>query len=354
MKFISLRTLRALCLDLIIFLIPLVLMLWALPFIFRLLLPFIFGFFLYIAAKPLKEFLQKRGLPSSLCAALSLIIISFGVFFLFRIIGGRILAEIRTFAENPPLFSTESLNSALSEFSSATLKLRFRGVSPMPDIIQFFRDKLLDLAETMSTFLLNFAKALPSLFIAAFASVFTAYFLLKESDVIFPFFRRFIGGKLWAKILFVKETLLSVLISYLRAQIIIEGIIFAIAFAGFFILGIRYAFLLALLTAVVDAVPILGTGTVLIPLAIFNFLSSGQTIGWGMIILYGITLITRQLCEPKILGKSLGIHPLATVFSLYAGMKLLGIWGIILGPIAAIFVKILIFPSKNTNKCLHF
>lgn len=110
---------------------------------------------------------------------------------------------------------------------------------------------------------------------------------------------------------------------------------------------LNYALLLAFFTAIIDAVPILGTGTMLIPMSVFNFLSGNMTLGWGLLILYGIAILTRQLCEPKIIGSKLGIHPLLTVFALYTGMKLFGIIGLILGPIAAIFVKNLINAEKS-------
>ena len=140
----------------------------------------------------------------------------------------------------------------------------------------------------------------------------------------------------------IKNSFLSVTLSYLKAQLIIETIIFAVLFAGFFYLGVRYSLLLAFFAALVDAVPILGTGTVLVPMALFNFLTNNMSLGWGLLILYGVAILTRQLCEPKIIGNKLGIHPLLTIFALYSGMKLFGITGLILGPIAAIFIKNLI------------
>ena len=103
------------------------------------------------------------------------------------------------------------------------------------------------------------------------------------------------------------------------------------------------------MTALVDVIPVFGTGTVLIPIAVFSFLTADKALGWGLLVLYGITLLVRQLCEPKIIGKSLGIHPLATIFAIYTGLKLFGVWGLICGPICAILIKNLVF-SKG---CKH-
>ena len=141
----------------------------------------------------------------------------------------------------------------------------------------------------------------------------------------------------------IKNTFLNVFLKYLKAQLIIGGIIFALLLTGFLLLKIDYAFLLAIITALVDVVPVLGTGTILIPLALYNFLTQNISLGWGIVVLYGIALLARQLCEPKIVGEKLGIHPLATIFSIYIGMKLFGILGLVFGPITTIFIKNLIF-----------
>ncbi|MBQ2889232.1 MAG: AI-2E family transporter, partial [Clostridia bacterium] len=101
-------------------------------------------------------------------------------------------------------------------------------------------------------------------------------------------------------------------------------------------------------TALVDAVPVFGTGAILIPMAIFNFLAEKTSLAWGILILYGTALLARQLCEPKIVGKKLGIHPLATIFSIYVGMKLFGVLGLVLAPITTVFLKLLFFSPRKT------
>ena len=136
------------------------------------------------------------------------------------------------------------------------------------------------------------------------------------------------------------------LFSYLKAQLIIEGILFTVLFLGFTFLQLRYALLLAFFAALVDAFPILGTGTILVPLSVFYFLTDNPATGWGLLVLYGVAILTRQLCEPKIIGSKLGIHPLITIFSIFAGMKLFGFWGLIFGPMAAILVKNLFLARK--------
>ena len=105
---------------------------------------------------------------------------------------------------------------------------------------------------------------------------------------------------------------------------------FVIVFTGFSLLRIKYSFLLALLISIFDAFPFFGTGAFLIPAAIYNLFTHNIKSGLGFLAIYGCVIITRQLIEPKIVGDNIGLHPLATLMSMYAGMKLMGILGLIL------------------------
>ncbi len=100
--------------------------------------------------------------------------------------------------------------------------------------------------------------------------------------------------------------------------------------AGFLVLGIDYAFLLAILVAILDFLPLFGTGTVLIPWAVIKLLSADYALAAGMALLYVLTQVVRQVIQPKIVGDSMGLPPLMTLVFLYLGFKLHGISGMIL------------------------
>ncbi len=347
MKLVSFRTLRSMCLDLIIFLIPLSLIFISLPHILHILAPFIAGVLLYFAANPFNRILKTRGIAPAVSALISLFVITLAVAVVLRFAGEKLFSELYSLTENPPKFYTDAIAGA--ERGIDTLSGRFNikamplAKSFLPGFYSAISEEVAKIVAHISKFLLDFAKSIPSLFIASVAAIFTAFFLLRDSENILSFSRKFFGEKFCNGCFRLKDTFLSVAASYLKAQFILFMLVFLILLFGFMLLKVRYALLFAILTALVDAVPVFGTGTVLIPAAVFNFLSGNASLGWGILALYGISFIARQLCEPKILGKSLGIHPLLTVFSLYAGMKLFGIPGLILGPFFAIFTKILIF-----------
>jgi sporulation integral membrane protein YtvI len=123
--------------------------------------------------------------------------------------------------------------------------------------------------------------------------------------------------------------------SYLRACLLLVLTTFLLTFIGLAVLGVPYAFLLAVLLAVVDLLPLLGTGIILVPWAALCLLLGQVKLGIGLLILYGVSTLVRQILEPKLIGDGLGLHPLASLCAMYAGLRLFGVWGMILSPLVA-------------------
>ncbi|NLN41945.1 MAG: AI-2E family transporter [Clostridiales bacterium] len=128
-------------------------------------------------------------------------------------------------------------------------------------------------------------------------------------------------------------------VGFIKAQIFLMAITFLELLIGYQILGVEYAFFFALLTAIIDILPVLGTGTVLIPTAIVHFIMGNIPRALGFLCLYFIIFVIRQILEPRVVGQSLGLHPLVTLMSMYIGLRLIGVPGMFLGPIIVILVK---------------
>ncbi len=180
---------------------------------------------------------------------------------------------------------------------------------------------------------------LPEMLLFIVVLLLSSYYFCADKDKISSALVSVLPEK-WAKKLpHIKEKLTQTLIGYLKAYLSIMLLTFCEVFLGLTILKVEYAFLLSVIIAVVDILPVLGTGTILIPWAIFSFITSNPKLGIGLLVLYAIVLIVRQLIEPKIVGNTLGLHPLATLASIYVGIKLLGFAGIFIGPIVAMLLS---------------
>lgn len=143
---------------------------------------------------------------------------------------------------------------------------------------------------------------------------------------------------------------------FLRSYVLIFLLTFAELCTGFLIMQIPYAALLALLVAVVDIMPVLGTGLVLLPWAVIALIIGNFPIALGMLLLYIAMTIIRNIVEPKLVGKQIGLHPLATLISMFVGLQLFGLVGLFTFPVVlSILVQmkndgILTFLQKKKDK----
>lgn len=128
---------------------------------------------------------------------------------------------------------------------------------------------------------------------------------------------------------------------YLCSQLKLMGVTFCLLFAGFSLLRVGYPLLIALLVTLVDALPVLGTGSILIPWALVCFLEGSAARALGLLGLYATAALTRSVLEPKLVGSHLGLDPLVTLMAMYCGLRLWGLGGMLLLPMlaAAVFAS---------------
>ncbi|MBQ3066008.1 MAG: sporulation integral membrane protein YtvI [Clostridia bacterium] len=170
------------------------------------------------------------------------------------------------------------------------------------------------------------------LFIGVF--LIASVYLTAEYREIIRFLKKSLSSKHFRLCKGLKRSLLSTVVLYVRAFFILSMITMVILYIGFLILKVEWALGIALLTALVDILPILGTGTVLLPWSVFSFLGGDLVRGIGLLILYVTVCALRQALEPRIVGKNIGLHPLAALCSMYFGIKLFGVIGLFVLPMA--------------------
>lgn len=143
------------------------------------------------------------------------------------------------------------------------------------------------------------------------------------------------------------KTLKHTLLGWLTAQAKLVGITFLILCIGFFLLQIAHPILWAALTCLVDILPVLGTGTVLIPWSLVCFLRGNTLQAFGLLGMYTVISILRSVLEPRFVGKELGLDPLVTLIAIYAGYRLWGLPGMLLAPILAVVVTQILLQMKK-------
>ena len=172
-------------------------------------------------------------------------------------------------------------------------------------------------------------------------SIMSAYFFTAEKDKIICKMRLVIPGRIFQEIREVLKNFTSMIGEYIKVQVKIMFILTSVLFIGFVLLKIKYALILSIVIGVLDFLPILGIGTILLPWVISCILLSNYKIAIGLLMLYFICVIIREVAEPKMYGKPLGLSTFSTFFILYIGYKIEGVIGMILAiPISVIFINL--------------
>ncbi len=318
--------------------------------IFKWLLPFILAYLMASITNPVINLMENKLKMPRKIACLTTILFSlfFIVSFIF-IIFSRVIFEIKNLAEMSPKIA-ENISNVYNEIFIKGIKV----YDTLPFELSRLVDTLLNVvlenstslissaAESVTRFAYNVAKSLPSILLFIIVLFISTYFIATDREKISKFLHRQIPSSWFLNIITIKNDLVIALFGYIKAQIILMTITFIEISIGMTIIGVNYPLLIALIISLIDALPILGTGIILIPWALFSLLSGNFTFAVYLIILYSIVLLVRQSLEPKIVGKQIGLYPLVTLMSMYIGLKLFGAIGIILGPITVLVVKSLL------------
>ncbi len=182
----------------------------------------------------------------------------------------------------------------------------------------------------------GFIKKMPLFFISGIVTLVASCYISKDFLQLKRFVKELIGEKIAQKGVKIKNILIGSVFKILKGYVLLYLITTIELYLGFLILGIKRAFLFSVIIAVVDLLPVLGTGTILVPWAILSILSDNLQLGIAIAVLYIIIVLVRNFLEPKIIGMQVGVNSLFTLMAMFLGLKVLGFWGLILFPVILI------------------
>lgn len=190
------------------------------------------------------------------------------------------------------------------------------------------------------------AKQIPSALIAVVVSIFACVFMASDYDNLSEFVKRQFAGKSenFSK---AKKIVTTSFKNLIKAYILIILVTFCEMFLGLSVLKLfdiykgSWVFFIAIITAIVDIFPVLGTGTILLPWSLYSFISGDIPMGIGVLVLYIFITVMRQFIEPKLVAGQLGLPPFLTIMGMYIGLKVFGIIGMFMVPLTIILIKLL-------------
>ncbi len=214
-------------------------------------------------------------------------------------------------------------------------------------------DALFGLATSVLSWLFDiltsFASALPGALLAVVITVISSIYFSLDLDKINSTVTSFVPEGMRRSAGRIKEGFISTGVKYVLSYFLLFLITFATVLVGFLILRVKYALFLALTVALLDLLPVIGVGTFLIPYGIFEIARGNTSLGVGLLILFAVQTLIRELSEPRILGKNLGVHPLLTLVILYIGYSVFGFLGILAVPVFTVIAELFLVKKNSSD-----
>ena len=186
----------------------------------------------------------------------------------------------------------------------------------------------------------NIAKRVPYYLVSFVVATMSAYFFIVQREDVLAWLKKVAPVSVQKRMTLVSDNLKYALGGYFKAQFKIMGVVFLILAAGLGFMGIGYFVLVAFLISFLDFLPFFGTGTAMIPWAVYQFFMGDYKMTVSLVVLYVITQVVRQLLQPKMVGDSVGLNPLVTLLLLYVGYKAGGLlWMILSVPVGMVLIN---------------
>lgn len=311
---------------------------WLGPKLLRFFLPFVIGGLIAAIANPLVRFLEKRikirrKHSSAVLIVGTLALVILGGYALVSALGRELMAFV---GELPELWASLEGDFVRIEINIESLLTRLPG-----DVQSSLMGATSNLSESIGALAAKLGeptlgvvgrvtKSLPSLLVNTVVTLVSAYFFLADREQVGQLFRKWIPKAWMTAFEVVKSNTKRIIFGYFAAQFKIMLVVLVVLYVGFKILGVKYSFLIALGTALLDVLPVFGTGFVLWPWMVFEVLSGDLGMTVGLALIYVASQGFHQAVQPKLVGDSMGMNPLYTLVLLFLGFKFYGLGGMII------------------------
>lgn len=343
----SVKYLKILC-NLLLALAVLLFVIFVLPDILVFFMPFVVGFILSLIANPMVRFLEKKIKIKRKYGTMIIIVVTIAIVVLACYgIGAAIVVGVGAFMDYLPTMC----ENAVAEVRQAGM-----GAQNMIDKVPFLQDfNIYEIGKSIKAMagdfvsgeseptveaIGGFAKNIPNALVSIVMGLLATYFFIADRDKLLEILSEKMPKGLKEQALRIYNEVIKVVGGYFQAQFKIMGVIYVVITVGLILLGVDFAWLIGFGIAVLDMLPVFGTGTVLIPWAVIKLFSGNYATAAGMVVLYVVALLVHQLIQPKLIGESVGLNPFATLFFMYIGYQFGGVLGMIIAiPVGMLFIS---------------
>ena len=345
----SFRTYVKVILNLLTALVVLFLCIFLLPRCIYFFLPFVIGWIISLIASPVVRFFEEKlKVRRKGASAIVIVAVLAAVIMIVYAAVSKLIQEGVGFINELPVL-LESIKAELNQVAANLDGVYNRLPKDMQNTLDnigqqmsgYFGDMMEDAGTPTFEAVGNVAKQLPDIFLGTIMCILSAYFFVADKSYMSDAVKKYVPDSIRFRADLIRRSLRKAVGGYFKAQLKIECWVYVLLVIGLLALHVRYALLVALGIAFLDLLPVFGTGTVMIPWAVVEILGKNYKMAVGLLIIWCTGQLVRQIIQPKIVGDSMGLNAIPTLFLLFIGYKAAGVLGMILAvPIGIIVVNL--------------
>ena len=318
-----------------------------LKYILGIILPFLISFFVVSMVRPLIDKICLKTRASRLFVTVFVLLV-----FTTLVITGLVLLTVSVSNQIGNIF--DSVVESLSKEDNYVVRFldfidrveekvpiltKFTSTSVRTLVSDMITEGIKSLSIGITAKIASFIAALPQMMLTVIVIFLSLFYFAKDYDKIGKKLMECMPRAISKKAPQIKNDVILVVTKFVKSYLLLMFLTFAMLLSGFLMLGIENSLALALIIALVDILPILGVGTVLVPWSVILITNGQSELGIGLLVLFGVIYLVRQYAEPKIVSAQMDVHPLIVLFAMYAGLKLAGILGLVFAPLIAFIIK---------------
>ena len=345
----SVRTYVKVILNILTALVILLLCIFLLPRCIYFFMPFVIGWIISLIASPVVRFFEEKlKIKRKGASVIVIVAVLAAVILIVYAVFSKLIQEGTSFFNELPTL-WEGIRSEFAQIGANLQGVYNRLPADMQNTLSnigaqmggYFGDMMENAGTPTFEAVGNVARQLPDIFLGTIMCILSAYFFVADKSYMSDVMKKYVPDSVRYRFDLVRRSLRNAVGGYFKAQLKIEFWVYLLLVIGLLALHVQYAFLVALGIAFMDLLPVFGTGTIMIPWAIVEILSKNYKMAVGLLIVWCVGQLVRQVIQPKIVGDSMGMDAIPTLFLLFIGYKAAGVLGMILAvPIGIIAINL--------------
>ncbi|MBB5324793.1 sporulation integral membrane protein YtvI [Anoxybacillus tepidamans] len=309
-------------------------------------LPLILAFITALLLEPPVKKLQKNDRMKRIHAVtivFSLFLLGMGCISYFIVV--ILVEQTMMFSQKLPFLLSEMttvVNQLIQRWQSYSSSIPREIIDSLENSVETVKNLLLSFATNVTQSMIRYITMIPEFMIHFLVYLIALFLISLDWPKLKKGIEMHLSERTKQRLTIIMTQLSRAGVGFIKAQFLLSIITFLLALGGLLILRVDYPLLFSLLIVIVDILPILGTGSVLVPWGILNIANGHEATGIGLIVLFVVITVIRRTIEPKIFSSNLGISPLAALVSVYLGFRLLGFAGLFVGPALVIIIEAMV------------